>query len=54
MEQSKAFYLVAMGILSGLGTIVGFSAEYGSLDAGQPEFATVLILIIGVGFILTG
>lgn len=54
MRQSNAFYLVAMGILFALGTIVGFSAEYDSFDAGQSEFATVLILAMSFGVLLTG
>lgn len=35
-------------------TVGGFGSEYGQLDAGQPELAATMILLLCLGFVLMG
>lgn len=46
--------LILLGFVSSVITVVSFQPEYGPIDAGQPELATVFILVISLGFVVTG
>jgi amino acid transporter len=52
--RTKPIHLIVVGMVSPVLTLVGFGPEYGAFDAGQAELATVFILIVSLGFVLTG
>jgi hypothetical protein len=51
---TEAKSLIILGLISSLLTIVGLWPEYGPLNADLPELATVLLLLINLGFVATG
>lgn len=54
MDATEAMSLIILGLLSSLLMIVGLWSEYGRLNADLPELATVLLLMINLGFVATG
>ncbi|UHH26783.1 hypothetical protein [Halobacterium noricense] len=54
MATTEAKSLIILGLISSLLTIVGLWPEYGPLNADLPELATILLLLINLGFVVTG
>ncbi|MCD2205275.1 hypothetical protein [Halobacterium sp. KA-6] len=54
MATTEAKSLIILGLFSSLLTTLGLWPEYGPLNAGLPELATVLLLLINLGFMATG
>ncbi|MCD2199523.1 hypothetical protein LPA44_06385 [Halobacterium sp. KA-4] len=54
MATTEAKSLIILGLTSSLLTILGLWPEYGPLNADLPELATVLLLLINLGFMATG
>jgi len=54
MATTEAKSLIILGLISSLLTIVGLWPEYGPVNADLPELATILLLLINLGFVATG
>jgi hypothetical protein len=54
MATTEAKSLLILGLTGSLFTIIGLWPEYGALNAGLPELATILLLLINLGFVATG